>query len=83
MNVVGLERFIKAQEDSYEISQALLDLSSSDAREVMGYPDDMKLRFSMTLFYLISRQNVFMNVLEKFFDGEIDWKTADIIKQKV
>ena len=33
-----------------EISEALLGLSSNNATEVMGIPDDMKLRSSMTLF---------------------------------
>ena len=36
-----------------EISQALLDLDeedNDDIREIMGYPDDLKLRSNMTLF---------------------------------
>ena len=35
-----------------EISGALLGLESSDPSAVMGYPDDLKLRSSMTLFAL-------------------------------
>ena len=35
-----------------EISQALLQTPSSDPGEVMGWPDDMKLKSSMTLFLL-------------------------------
>ena len=35
-----------------EISNALLALDSCDPSEVMGYPDDLKLRSSMTLFSL-------------------------------
>ena len=37
-----------------EITQALLSLKSNDASLIMGYPDDMKLRSSMTLFLLAS-----------------------------
>jgi uncharacterized protein (DUF1810 family) len=33
-----------------EISRALMELDTSDASEVFGWPDDMKLRSSMTLF---------------------------------
>jgi uncharacterized protein (DUF1810 family) len=33
-----------------EISEALLTLETSDAEDVMGYPDNLKLMSSMTLF---------------------------------
>lgn len=62
-----------------EISEALLNLRENDARKVMGYPDDLKLKSSMTLFYVISDKEVFRAVLDKFFDGESDKKTLDII----
>ena len=35
-----------------EISQALLETESDDAAYVMGWPDDLKLKSSMTLFLL-------------------------------
>jgi Uncharacterized conserved protein len=37
-----------------EISKELLRLKSSNAREVFGSPDDMKLKSSMTLFETVS-----------------------------
>ena len=50
-----------------EISGALLGLESSDPSAVMGYPDDLKLRSSMTLFALAEPENpVFPAVLKKF-----------------
>ena len=65
-----------------EISEALLDLPSSDAGEVMGYPDDLKLRSSMTLFAEASPEySVFQKVLDKFFDGDRDNKTLELIKK--
>ena len=39
-----------------EISSALLKLPGSDAGAVMGYPDNLKLRSSMTLFTWPQRQ---------------------------
>ena len=63
----------------FEISEALLSLECNDARKVMGYPDDMKLKSSMTLFYLVSKDNLFKKVLEKFFDGEMDDRTEVLI----
>ena len=35
-----------------EISQALLEVDSDDAVRVMGWPDNLKLKSSMTLFAL-------------------------------
>ena len=70
-----------------EISQALLALKSNDATAVMGYPDDLKLKSSMTLFLLAAKDDgeryakeaeVFKGVLEKFFDGEMDERTVEM-----
>jgi uncharacterized protein (DUF1810 family) len=63
-----------------EISEALLNIDSNDASEVFGYPDNLKLKSSMTLFSLVSRKTVFKRVLDKFFNGEIDEKTVDLLK---
>lgn len=60
-----------------EISNALLELKSKDAREVMGHPDDMKLKSSMTLFSLVSNDPVFQKVLDKFYAGEKDKFTVE------
>jgi len=65
-----------------EISEALLSLPSSDAREVMGYPDDLKLKSCMTLFMVAAPElEVFGKVLEKFFGGEKDLKTVEMVKR--
>ena len=63
-----------------EISEALLQLESNDATRVMGWPDDLKLCSSMTLFALATKENeVFRKVLGKFFDGKLDAQTVDIL----
>ena len=63
-----------------EISEALLELESDDATQVMGWPDDMKLRSSMTLFALATKKNeVFLKVLDKYFDSKPDEQTVDIL----
>lgn len=63
-----------------EISEALLSLESNDATQVMGWPDDLKLRSSMTLFALATKENeVFLKVLAKFFDNKPDAQTVDIL----
>lgn len=62
-----------------EISNALLKLESSDATAVMGYPDDLKLRSSMTLFAQVSGDPVFRAVLDKFYGGSPDSRTLRIL----
>ena len=63
-----------------EISKALLALASSNATQVMGSPDDIKLRSSMTLFSLVPGADpVFGEVLEKFFDGKRDERTVAVV----
>ncbi len=62
-----------------EISEALLTLDTNDAGAVMGYPDDLKLRSSMTLFLAASGDEVFQKVLNKFYSGKPDSKTLSIL----
>lgn len=65
-----------------EISQVLLKIESNDAREVMGYPDDLKLKSCMTLFSIVApEEKVFKQVLDKFFCGEFDEKTIEILEK--
>ena len=62
-----------------EISEELIKLEEDNASKVMGYPDDLKLKSSMTLFYLVSGNEVFKAVIDKYFDGELDTKTIAIL----
>ncbi len=63
-----------------EICRALLALDCSDPRQVMGPPDDKKLRSSMTLFTQATEDNaLYLAVLDKFFRGRQDRNTLDIL----
>ena len=63
------------------ITSELLTLNTTNARLIFGTPDDMKLFSSMTLFSLISPTNpIFIQVLEKFFNGEKDERTIQLLK---
>ncbi|MCR5577418.1 MAG: DUF1810 domain-containing protein [Oscillospiraceae bacterium] len=63
-----------------EISEALLELPSSDPGAVMGYPDDLKLCSSMTLFELAAPEEpVFGRVLDKFYGGRRDPLTLELL----
>jgi uncharacterized protein (DUF1810 family) len=63
-----------------KISQALLSLDCSDPVRVMGYPDNLKLQSSMTLFSIVSKEPVFQKVLDKFYDGQEDQATLEKLK---
>jgi len=64
-----------------EVSKALLSVSSDDATQVMGSPDDLKLRSSMTLFAVVEHADpVFQDVLDKFYRGEKDKATLELLK---
>ena len=53
----------------------------NDAEDVMGYPDDLKLRSSMTLFsQAVPSVKIFQQVLDKYFDGKMDQKTLEILE---
>ena len=64
-----------------EICKALLSLPVNNAMAIFGSPDDMKLKSSMTLFNCASdeEQNIFAEVLNKFFDGNQDVLTLEIL----
>lgn len=65
-----------------EISEALLTLETNDANRIFGFPDDMKLKSSMTLFSEACPQvDTFQKVLDKFFHGIKDQKTIDLLKK--
>ena len=58
------------------ICNELLALQSDNATTIFGYPDDLKLRSSMTLFASLQDTDpVFQLVLEKYFKGIKDENT--------
>ena len=65
-----------------EISSALLELEGLSASEIFGYPDDLKLCSSMTLFQLADLDcDIFREVIEKYYDGVPDSKTVRILRE--
>ncbi len=65
----------------FECSELVLDIEQRSVSEIFGYPDDTKLRSSMTLFASISDiDSIFNSVLEKFFYGHRDSRTIQILE---
>jgi uncharacterized protein (DUF1810 family) len=64
-----------------QVAEALLAVQQGTAREIMGQPDDLKLRSSMTLFAHVSPPgSVFHRVLARYFNGERDAATVERIE---
>jgi uncharacterized protein (DUF1810 family) len=72
-----------------ECAAAVLAVEGRSARQIMGEPDDMKLRSSMTLFRRAAEEESGMGmprhalmcarVLEKYFAGEKDGETVRLL----
>ena len=57
--------------------QILLDLPSDDGVAIFGELDCLKLQSSMTLFDVVCADDIFADVLHKFFADERDGATLD------
>jgi len=63
-----------------ECAEALLQIRGRSAREILGSPDDLKLRSSATLFAQVSAEgSVFHRVLAQYFGGEPDPRTLRLL----
>ncbi len=63
-----------------ECAGALLGVTGRTAHEILGSPDDLKLRSSMTLFAQVAGpDSVFRRVLERYYGGEADARTLDLL----
>ncbi len=61
-------------------AEAVLAIDRKSAAEIFGSPDDMKLRSCATLFAQISqRDSLFERLLFKFYQGEPDGKTLQLL----
>ena len=91
-NVYGIENLEEAQHylahavlgvRLIEITKALLNLNGLSAKAIFDSPDDLKLKSSMTLFALAeaSKDNLFMNVLEKYYNKNMDERTKVMLKK--
>ena len=67
-----------------EACEILLSLKDASMDEVMGFPDDLKLQSSMTLFETLSdSSSIFTKIIEIYFDNERDKNSLEIIQSKL
>ena len=63
-----------------EISNALYELNDN-IKNILGYPDDLKLKSCMTLFnYVDPTIDIFNKIIDKFYNGEKDFNTIKILE---
>ena len=66
-----------------ECTSALLRVENRSAEEIMGYPDFLKLKSSMTLFAEVSeRPSLFSDVLKKYFSDQPDLQTIELLRHE-
>jgi len=64
-----------------ECAQAAVSVDGRSAHEIFGSPDDMKLKSCATLFASVSPPgSVFDRLLEKYYGGERDGKTLQLLE---
>lgn len=63
-----------------EITEVLLSLPEGlTAREILGGIAARKVKSSMTLFYLASKETPFMDVINRYYDGNMDEQTIKML----
>ncbi|MBA2671477.1 MAG: DUF1810 domain-containing protein [Gemmatimonadetes bacterium] len=64
-----------------ECAEAALQHSDRSALEILGRPDNLKLRSSATLFASVNGSHIaFQRVLDHFFDGQPDDRTLELLR---
>ncbi len=58
-----------------EISQAMFDCGNPSTDDILGFPDVLKVRSCMTLFDMVSPNDIFKQVLDKYYEGKLCDKT--------
>jgi uncharacterized protein (DUF1810 family) len=63
-----------------ECAEAILRVDGKSAREILGSPDDLKLKSCATLFAQVSPPgSAFERILERFYSGERDLATLRLL----
>lgn len=71
-----------------ECAEALLALPEQPISAILGHPDDLKLKSSLTLFAAIGGDPVFARLLDRYYGGArcaytLDWLAAQARGSKV
>ena len=64
----------------WDITMAMLAVDGKPADEILGETDALKFRSSMTLFNSVCPDNIFSEALHKYYNGEEDERTLEMLK---
>lgn len=64
-----------------EITAALLEHRGKSTQDILGHIDAIKVRSSMTLFDLVSPNDIFAQVLDEFYDGRRCERSLRLIEE--
>jgi uncharacterized protein (DUF1810 family) len=65
-----------------ECTRLMLAAADNDVSAILGYPDDLKFRSCLTLFAAAEpAEPLFQAALDKFFGGERDPRTVELLHQ--
>jgi len=64
-----------------ECAAVVRDIVGRSALEILGSPDDLKLRSCATLFSAVSDDGVFEQLLRKYFNGQHDSETLRLLRE--
>lgn len=62
-----------------EICNVLESLQETNPVRIFGSIDALKLKSCLTLFYIVTKDVLFKNLLDKFYNGELDNNTLKMI----
>lgn len=64
-----------------ECTRLLMNIENPDADYIFGYPDNLKLKSSLTLFTEATSDPIFESALSKYFSGKKDEHTLQLLYQ--
>lgn len=64
----------------YCLIDILMDLECVNPIKIFGKIDSLKLCSSMTLFYVVTKDKKFKDVIDKYYNGILDKNTIDILE---
>lgn len=86
--ISGLEEAKEYLEDEilgnrlYNITLELLKIDEDDPINIFGNVDALKLKSSMTLFDIVSDDEIFYDILKKYYGGKKDERTIALLGKK-
>jgi uncharacterized protein (DUF1810 family) len=67
----------------FECTGLVMASSEKTITDILGSPDDMKFRSSMTLFDAVSKQQIFAEAIAAFYPDGNDRATLEILKTQI